>query len=698
MAGFNIAVTGLKASSSMLDVAGHNIANSSTVGYKSSRAEFGDIYTASVVGAGSSNTPGSGVTVTDIAQDFSSGTLEFTNNNLDLAINGSGFFQLDDQQGGITYTRAGAFELDKEGYVVSKDGKRLQGYELDSQENRLPIGDLAVTQKEFPPKGTENMDLAFNIDAREDATTLLENYDKNSAGSYTYSTTVRTYDSIGNEHTIKYNFVEQRPENEYKQYVADPADTPAVSGVLLPALPALSAGAGAATETDGVDFDLVTSNANAGAAGNVQEIWRLTGTALEDLQAADERVLGVEYYPDVAPGTSGVLRVITTSEALEYGDVAVATGILAGSTPLPPTDTKSTGFTASNQQQFYEFGAEDYAAGESYTLSIEGIDINVTTGEAGADPMSATLIGESIADRESDIIEANPLIQSVSFDAKQGEFGSIRIEYKPEASEAEISNNSVTFSQGPDAAVVPLFGGAVDGTPLAADFTIEGDNSYDGVYRVYAYLNGEKALDLGKKASPVPTDTVTEPGPILIKYDPTNGILSSINGTALRTGSAVPDLTIKGADPADPAKTITLSLAGSTQFASDSIIKASDQDGYPKGDLIGVSFANTGEMVAAFSNGEELKIGVVAIASFENQAGLQSSGDTEWSATLASGSALLNPPGTGLNGLLRSAALEQSNVDLSAELVKLIEAQRNFQANSKTLETLNTVTQSILQI
>jgi len=178
MAGFSTAVTGLKASTTMLDVAGNNIANASTVGFKSSRTEFGDIYATAVVGAGSSNTPGSGVTVTDIAQDFSAGTIEFTNNNLDLAINGSGFFQLDDGQGGVTYTRAGAFELDKEGYIVSKNGKYLQGYGLDSDGNRLPIDNMAVTEKESPPKATESIDLSFNIDARADASSLLPTYDK----------------------------------------------------------------------------------------------------------------------------------------------------------------------------------------------------------------------------------------------------------------------------------------------------------------------------------------------------------------------------------------------------------------------------------------------------------------------------------------------------------------------------------------
>ena len=111
-----------------------------------------------------------------------------------------------------------------------------------------------------------------------------------------------------------------------------------------------------------------------------------------------------------------------------------------------------------------------------------------------------------------------------------------------------------------------------------------------------------------------------------------------------------------------------------------------------------MSFDELGRMVAAYSNGQRQELGIVAMATFESQSGLQPAGDTEWVPTLDSGQARLNPPGTGLNGSIRSAALEQSNVDLSAELVKLIEYQRNYQANSKTLETLNTVTQSILQI
>ncbi len=650
MAGFNTAVTGLKAASTDLDVTGNNIANASTVGFKSSRTEFGDIYATAVVGAGSSNVAGSGVTVTDIAQDFQAGTIEFTNNNLDLAINGSGFFQLDDGQGGVTYTRAGSFELDKDGFIVSKSGKYLQGYGLDEQGNRLPIGNLAVTQKESPPKATESIDLSFNIDSRLDETKLLPEYNKDEPGSFTYSTTVRTFDSLGNEHTIKFNFVEQRPVNEIRTTTFDSDPTSLdISDVSI---------------DFAADFD---------ASGN------LTSTRLAELQTADPRILLVSY--DTA---SNELDVTFRSDSTQYGDLVIDS--IAGGAAITATATDER---PSNEVHTYSFEANGAGAFDAsgnlisdVNFELGGVSFSFATGT----PKST--IGEQLSAQQSLIIDRNPDVASVLFDSTTGE---VSVTYK-----ADVGNVANDLLQFADDATNSIF---VDGA--AADepsSVVNGDNSYQGYYRAYAYLNGETQLELGKPNDPGESATLSDDGPILLRFNPTNGLLNEINGDAVVAGAAVPKVTIYGADPADPNTNITLDLENSTQFASASIVKASAQDGYTKGDLIGVTFGETGEMIASFSNGQNANLGVVAIATFENQSGLTPSGDTEWSATLTSGNAIFNPPGTGLNGTLRSAALEQSNVDLSAELVSLIEAQRNFQANSKTLETLNNVTQAILQI
>ncbi|MBR9827669.1 MAG: flagellar hook-basal body complex protein [Oceanospirillales bacterium] len=659
MAGFSTAVTGLKASTTMLDVAGNNIANSSTVGFKSSRTEFGDIYATAVVGAGSANVAGSGVTVTDIAQDFKAGTIEFTNNNLDLAINGSGFFQLDDGQGGVTYTRAGAFELNKDGYIVSKNGKFLQGYGLDADGNRLPIGNMAVTEKESPPKATENIDLSFNIDARDDASKLLQSYDKDEPGSFTYTTTMRTFDSLGNEHTIKFNLREQSPERNVYGFdnTATTLSGVDITGAPLPGDPAID-------------------------PNNLPQ-WAV------DLADADPRidVTSVRYDPAVAP-PGAALTFELKAWATDSGDVVVTDG----TNSVPNLLTGPDNYRAANEVWSYDIGS--VTAPASGVITIGGVEIDIeNAGDAG-------VIGRRIAEFEPQILEANPNIESVQLDTNSTP-PSIKVTFK--AIEGDVNNTDLDLVQVNDLTGFDFGGAAAGAGPQTVDPAViaQGDNSYQGYYRTYAYLNGEEQLDLGKLTDPGEAKG-TEPGPILLSFNPTNGLLRGVNiqedGDFFSAGSAVPSITISGADPANPGTKIELDMSGTTQFASSSIVKSQLQDGYTKGDLIGVTFAGTGEMIASFSNGQNQALGVVAIASFENQSGLQPNGDTEWSATLTSGDAVMNPPGTGLNGTLRSAALESSNVDLSAELVKLIEGQRNFQANSKTLETLNAVTQSILQI
>ena len=661
---FNTAITGLKAASTMLDVTGNNIANVSTTGFKSSRTEFADIYATSVVGAGSSNTPGSGVTVSGISQDFSAGTIEFTNNNLDLAINGSGFFQLSDGQGGTTYTRSGAFELNKEGEIVSKTGKFLQGFGLDSEGNRLPIGNLAVEQKESPPKATEQIDLSFNIDARSDSSKLLPVYNKDEPGSFTYTTTVRTFDSLGNEQTIKYNLAEQRPvRNVYEYDITDlSGNFPIISTVEV--------------NPDTYDPDDLPQ-------------WAI------DLADKD---------PRIDPSTIEIRQVTIdgdTQDRLSFELNAWATD-LSGVVVTDEDDNSFLRTTANlanpyrdaNEVRIYNISAD----GADGAIEIGGVSITVDSQQTTDDLASA------IVARQAQILDRNPDIESVQ---RVSQGGQTSIEIRFRASAGDIPDNQfvpqVTLNSGE-----LTFGDLTDESGSAEpNSVVQGDNTFQGNYRMYAYLNNEELLDIGKGVdwgNPGGGQEVlggggaTEPGPILIGFNPSNGLLNSINRQTFPPGGAVPRITISGADPANELTEISLDLTNSTQFASASIVKNQQQDGYTKGDLIGVTFAPTGEMIASFSNGQNQSLGVVAFATFENQDGLQPSGDTEWIATLTSGNAILNPPGTGLNGTLRSAALEQSNVDLSSELVNLIQAQRNFQASSKTLETANNITQTILNI
>ena len=163
---FNIALSGIRAANNDLRVTGNNIANASTTGFKESRAEFGDIYSTAAIGAGLSQA-GSGVRVQDVSQQFSQGNISFTENALDLSISGSGFF-VTSFNGSQTYTRAGTFGLDQEGYIVNNGNSRLQGFSADTSGNISGlIGDIQIQSSNIQPNATTNVDIELNVDSRE---------------------------------------------------------------------------------------------------------------------------------------------------------------------------------------------------------------------------------------------------------------------------------------------------------------------------------------------------------------------------------------------------------------------------------------------------------------------------------------------------------------------------------------------------
>lgn len=145
-------------------------------------------------------------------------------------------------------------------------------------------------------------------------------------------------------------------------------------------------------------------------------------------------------------------------------------------------------------------------------------------------------------------------------------------------------------------------------------------------------------------------------------------------------------------------QTLKVDLTGSTAYASAFSVASRTQDGKASGQLSGVTVDKNGLITASFSNGDAKNLGVVALANFTNPTGLKQLGNSYWSATGISGSATLGSANQNSFGNLMSGTLEGSNVDITAELVNLISAQRNFQANSKALDTENQITQTIFNI
>lgn len=178
-----------------------------------------------------------------------------------------------------------------------------------------------------------------------------------------------------------------------------------------------------------------------------------------------------------------------------------------------------------------------------------------------------------------------------------------------------------------------------------------------------------------------------------IQYD----LAGNFNGV---TPSPIVSSPLNFTNGADPSQTLTIDYANNnpTQFASAFSVNTLSQDGFGTGQLAGLDISDEGIVRANYTNGTSTALGKIAMGRFSNPQGLRQEGNTAWTETIDSGEALAGEAGNSSFGLIRSGALEASNVDLTAELVNLITAQRNFQANAKSIETSNTVTQAILQI
>lgn len=204
---FETALSGIQASTKDLDVIGNNIANSATVGFKSSRAEFADIYTYGAYGTGN-GAIGNGVKVSRVHQSFNTGNLVASSNTLDLAINGAGFFILSDQ-GAKVYTRAGQFKLDNEDHIVNSNGQRLNGLIADKQGVISgTTGDLKIDKSNISPKATGKINVGVNLYNLSKAPSVDWSGGATPAtDTYNNVTTATIYDSMGNSHILSMYFV-----------------------------------------------------------------------------------------------------------------------------------------------------------------------------------------------------------------------------------------------------------------------------------------------------------------------------------------------------------------------------------------------------------------------------------------------------------------------------------------------------------
>lgn len=782
---FNTALSGIRAANTDLSVTGNNIANASTTGFKSSRAEFGDVYASSLLGT-SSNTPGSGVNLQMIRQQFSQGNLNFTDNQLDLAVNGAGFFVISNQ-GDQLYTRSGAFGLDKDGYIITNTGGHLQGYMADSGGNVSGIlGNLQVDVSTQAPRQTTAVDAQFNLDANEQ---VLE--------------------------TVGSSFGTDGAAIGVAQMGLQDATITTLDFGAVTVPPAIDFGA------SNVSFDVtlsgsspasangtVTVTLDASVANSLQDVANLinaaifSSTAPLNVQAIDNG--GVLEFRDI---NSGVPSSITVSNVTGANALATALG---GGTLTSGIAATNNGYVAQTLEIEGPAGAiVTFTSEEGASAAQTASELNSLAGVSASASTQATVQQANFDNSNNNLTLNGVVLTSQTLATLANEINALTTSTLPGIS-ASVDNNGnlvITSAVGTDlrfgfdeninpaAGQVDVIGrngtglqsltnvtdaltiggeinivmnegfSVTNSTPVVgnlfapltpASFTEVPINSFDpNDQATYNHATSTQIFDsLGNphimtqyfvKQPYNPQDLSTSPNHWVMHVlidgqevgdpDPTlpspentlparasfnvhfnddgtlNGSLSDsmlISNWVPRDeegneiGSLGPQNVLQGGQlpVVEPptSSNFEISLQNTTQFGGPFSVEDLDQNGYTTGRLAGLDVGEDGVIFARFTNGEAQVLGQVALANFNSVESLKPVGDTMWAQTAAAGEAVIGTPGSASLGSINSGALEESNVDLSAQLVNLIIAQRNFQASAKTIETANQTTQTIINL
>lgn len=232
--GFQQGLSGLDAASKQLDVIGNNVANANTVGFKGSRAEFGDMYANSFYGVAATQA-GIGVQTLAVTQQMTQGNITTTNNNLDLAINNNGFFVVksgsttNNGSGMLQYTRNGQFQVDRDGYLVN-NGDRLQGWSaVNGVVNKGVLSDLKLQTALMAPKVSTTVGMGVNLDSRLSSPTVTP-LNPTNPNTFNWSNSTTIYDTLGNPQSLTIYYNKGTPTAAGTDWTATPYVNGAAAG------------------------------------------------------------------------------------------------------------------------------------------------------------------------------------------------------------------------------------------------------------------------------------------------------------------------------------------------------------------------------------------------------------------------------------------------------------------------------------
>lgn len=736
-------VTGLQAHQIAMDVEGNNIANVNTVGYKYNRANFDDlIYQTSRIATAPQNQHGGvnnmevglGTQINSTTRIFKQGSLQTTDKQTDIALQGDGFFMVSSDGGKTTYyTRNGDFSRDSEGNFVDNGGNIVQGWMRDEETGEIdptrPIGDIKIpVGLTVPARATTNIALKGNLDSGNDVGNKkipIYKLDQFHNGVDLDNDGTIAGSEVHDENNVGANrfYVNKNGEQRMTERGADLGvlfnsngdaynlrDAQGTGGQGIWAsyadaqTEALNLGAGTDGTFAGAKTLNITLNGKNITGNNIQTIGQLAGiingkyseTGVEasvvngnKLVLTNRNNLGTtanmkNIKMTVNPGDNTTLpnntKIITAYQYV-YNKTHV-------STTHAYDDTKEREVTTTEDlREAMQKDAREYTNYTHETTTFTAANnanagVEVTVNEHGqfqfknpemanAKDMNISVTGLTNATKNvTENVKFTASMAPVSGSLSAG--GAIRVTDNLNMA-AHSSSTDLYDSLGTKHNVKMDF--------IKRGYTENGGTEWTMVIQV-AEPNSINTVE--------PRNVVTgyvrfNPDGSLATYSPASITFGAQNGSAIGQNIELKFGTTQTTD-------------GLTSTDNNSSTADISQDGYASGELNGIRIDQSGTLVGSFTNGRSLGLAQVAVAKFANNQGLAGEGGNLFSRTANSGDPIIGAAQTAGRGKISASSLEMSNVDLSRSLTQLIVVQRGFQANSKTITTSDEMLNTLLQL
>ena len=698
-------VSGLQSHQVAMDVESNNIANVNTIGFKYSRANFSDllaqtkaIATAPQGELGGKNPVqvGLGSTVSSMTRIFSQGSVQNSDKNTDVAIQGDGFYIIS-PDGGSTYkyTRSGDFKFDAQGNFVDNNGFIVQGW-LRDEDTGLVDATAPITNINIPPglttpaKATEEVVLKANLNSGPEVEHFSPAYE---IPSGTLPTQPAALDANGNpvnsgDLGVMFNETGEAFSLQDGQgvWMAFQSSSHTATG-------ALAAGA----ITFDVDFTLddgstesvtITTTAGNTAAQNGAEI----ASAID----AHSAVTGIKATADSVTGQISLVNDNSSSSASHNINMAIGVTDTSGAIASPGLDGQD--ITAYRYRYSSTGGSSASGADKTFqTLADLRYAMEQQAQDNDADTVPNSNISVSVND-EGKFEITNPGGGATPYGIN------LQITAIVDGSTTE----NVRFVENMSAlnAVLPVASG---GKAFSGSFNAA---THSSSIDIFDSLGSKHTLRMEFRKTALDPNTgstwdmvISVPSPATIDtvapFDERTGSVRFNNDGSLATYNP-PNISFSGNNGSAPDQQVSLSFgtagtfAGMTSYDDESTTSGISQDGYTGGDLVGIRIDQSGTLVGSFSNGRSFGLAQIGMAKFTNNEGLSTEGGNVFIQTANSGEPIIGTAATAGRGFIQAAALEASNVDLSRSLTQLIIIQRGFQANGKTITTSDQLLQTLI--